>query len=232
MRIYSSTYMLLSACLVFVTGCIVAEQQSKHAPLQIEPLDAVLVVGVDLSSSFANDFSERAYPLLLNVMQKYFVEQMGEDCKVVLAQISGSEDVVLFEGTPRDLRRRFTNPDALAEFLLENSKPNGSPVFKAMTKTLHYVNQMPEIEDNTRVLTVVISDLRDSEKDKAVWKKQGVEMLKELMLYQNRGGALALYYVDLEQVDLWKRVLDEAEFQPGMFTISNDLVEDPQLPTF
>lgn len=225
-------FTLLLVTLLLASGCIVATPKSKRAPLETKPVDAVLVVGVDLSGSFAADFSERAYPLLLNVMQSFFVEQMGDDCKVVLSQISSHDDVVLFEGTPRDLRRRFPSPDALAAFLLANSKPNSSPVFKAMNQTLHYVNQMADIGEQTEVLTVVISDLRDSEKDRAVWKKKGFRMLEELKRYQQRGGAIALYYVDLEQVDLWKRILEAAKFEPGMFVISNDLVEDPQLPSF
>lgn len=232
MKSYRSTLTSLVALLLLASGCVVSAPKAKSIPLEVEPLEAVLVVGVDLSGSFANDFSERAYPLLLNVMQKFFVAQMGSNCKVVLAQISAQEDAVLFEGTPRDLRRRFSDPDALSKFLLANSKPDGSPVFESMKKMLHYVNQMADIDSETKVLSVVISDLNNSDEGQAAWKKKGESMLAELKVYQKLGGALALFYVDREQVDLWKRIFAAAKFEPGMFMISNDLVEDPQLPTF
>lgn len=231
MKFYRFIFMLF-LMMMFVSGCIVSNPKAKHIPLKTKSLDAVLVVAVDLSGSFAKDFSDRAYPLLLNVMRKYFVEQMGNDCKVILAQISAQENAVLFEGTPRDLRRRFDSPEALAEFLLDNSKPNSSPVFEAMEETLHYVNQLSDVDADTSILTVIASDLKDSEQDRAIWKQKGDSMLAELKRYQQLGGAIALYHVDVNEVELWKKVLASAKFEPGMSLISNDMAEDPPLPTF
>lgn len=225
---------VLLASLTVSSGCFVATAPVHRNPFKVEPLNAVLVVGVDLSGSFAADFGERAFPLLKNVMQRFFVESMGEESRIVLAQISGTgdEQVVLFDGTPRELRRRFVDPASLSDFLLEHSNPKASPVFQAIGKMLSYVNQMPDIGEDTRVMGVIISDLKDSETDKKAWKKKGEKMLEELEAYQARNGAIGLYYVDLGEIALWNRVLAHAGFEPGDFVITNDLVEDPPLPSF
>ena len=223
---------LIICLLPLVGGCIKAIPRTDPVMFDTKPLASCLVVSVDLSGSFADDFGDRAYPLLLKIMDKFFTVSMGEDSKVVLSQMSGHDQVILFEGTPRELRRRFASPDELAEFMLEHSGRDRSPIYESAGQTFRYVNSMADVTEDSKVLTAIISDLKDSETISAKRSATGRKMLSELESYQAKGGALALYCVDLEETSRWKRILDMAGFKPGQFVISNDLVESPPMPVF
>lgn len=218
--------------LVVTAGCFEATPRTNVEPFAVESLDACLIVGVDLSSSFAEDFSDRAYPLLLEVMNKFFTASMGDNTRIVLSQISGSDDAMLFEGTPRELRRRFKTPEELSGYLLEHSEPSKSPVYVATGKTFAYVNTISGIAPETKLLTVIISDCQDSETDKKERSVTGYRMLSELKAYRAKGGTLAMYYVALDETKRWGKILNLAGFEPGQYVICNDLVETPELPMF
>jgi hypothetical protein len=222
-----------AAVALIAAGCVESQPRDRTQMFKSDSLDACLVVSVDLSGSFANEFADRAYPLLIDLMDRFFTASMGDDCKIVLSQMSEEIDrVVLFDGTPAELRRRFANPDELSKFLLENSKPNRSPIFEATGKTLGYINAIPNVDAETRLLTVLISDMKDSETDRAQRSATGHRMLTQLQTYQETGGALALYFVDLSETWRWQEIITRAGFKEGQFLIANDLVESAPLPEF
>ena len=116
--------------------------------------------------------------------------------------------------------------------MLEHTGRDQSPIYESAGQTFRYVNAMADVSEDTRVLTAIISDLKESETESSKRSATGRKMLSELESYQSKGGALALYYVDLEETSRWKRILDMAGFRPGQFVISNDLVESPPMPVF
>ena len=223
---------ILSVFVLLAVGCVKKAERIDRPMFQKRQLDSCLVIGVDLSKSFAADFGDRAYPLLIEVMDKYFSASMGKDSKIVLVQISGNADAVLFEGTPRELRSRFSSPEELAEFFQKNSSPNSSPIYEATGKTLTYINAMADVTCETRSLVCFISDLKDSEQDAKLKSKKGFKMLDALKEYQGTGGSIAFYYVEQEEVKRWEKILAMAGFEPERYSINNDLVESPELPVF
>ncbi|MEP2310670.1 MAG: hypothetical protein ABJ208_15965 [Rhodopirellula bahusiensis] len=214
------------------TGCM-KKTDTVHRPVFEErSLDACLVLSIDLSSSFAADFGERAYPMVLGLVQSFTDQSLGGDCKIVLSQMSGHDQVVLFEGSPGELRHRFGSPEAMAAFLLENSKPNASPVYVATRKTIDYVNAMPDVTEQTRTVTVLLSDLVDSEQHQPTKSREGFRMLDALTRYRESGGNLALYYVAQNEVPRWNEIIERAGFEPGHFAVHNALASSPSLPEF
>lgn len=222
----------LLAAIAFIGGCIPSANIAAPPPFETEELDSVLAVSVDLSGSFANRFSEQAYPLLLDVTDRFFRTGMGQHNRVVLSQMSGNSRVVLFDGTASELRSRFASPEELAGFLRSKSQPERSPIFDATRETIDYVVGIDGIGDSTRVLTVILSDMRESESDQSKRTTQGRKMLESLKRYREQGGAIACYCVDQNETQRWRRIFDLAGFDPGYSLISNDLVENPTLPTF
>lgn len=223
---------LMPAVCLLMMGCIESQAIKNTAPFEDQSLDACLVVIVDMSGSFSTSWEDRAYNMFLDISDRYFNESMGGDCKIVIGQLSGSDKVVLFEGRPGDLRKRFRNPDELNQFLLDNADPMSSRVFDSTRKAVDYASTVSGVNEDTRLLTVIMSDMRESSGDPATLSSSKTLMVESLKRYRNKGGGLALYFVANDETPRWQAILDESGFEPGHYIIENDLVASPQLPRF
>lgn len=213
-------------------GCIESRHEIDRDPFSVAPLESCLTVVIDMSGSFEAELSTKAYPLLMELCGSFFTSGSGTDSRIVICQLSGTEKAVLFEGRPSELRSSFNSPDELADFLRAKSDPRRSQVYKATGKAISYVNNMPRVSDETRLMTVILSDMIDSESRDPERTKHGNRMLASLRRYQELGGGLALYYVDEDEASRWSRILDKAGFEPGSYVIQSTLVARPQLPRF
>ncbi len=231
---FSKQRLLLIAviCGIAVSGCIESQSVEQTGHFENRELDACLAIVVDMSGSFAESWDDRAYKLFLNLSEQYFTESMGSDAKLVICQLSGSDQVVLFEGQPDDLRNRFSGPAEFNEFLKEKSDPSSSKVFDATRRSVDYVGSISGVSENTRLLTVILSDMWDSEFNQVTRANSRKELMQSLTSYRQKGGGLALYFVAEEQIVVWQNILSEAGFEPGHYIIENELVASPQLPRF
>lgn len=226
-------YLPVVCLLVCCLGCIKAPADSKHhKPFEVTQLDACLNIVVDMSGSFAYSWDDQAYKLFLELMDQFFTEQAGEGSRVVICQLSGNENVVLFEGRPDELRAKFRSPEALNQFLQQHSDPTQSLVYRATSQALDYAQSIPGVTDKTRLLTVILSDMHDTESDPEKQIRQREQLSQSLKEYQQLGGGLALYFVSQDQIPYWKKRLTETGFEPGMYVIESHLVAKPQLPRF
>lgn len=218
--------------LASATGCVESQSVGTVKPFENSELEACLTIVVDMSGSFAGSWEQRAYPLFLELSDQFFTENAGGESRIVLCQLSGKREVVLFEGSPADLRSRFRSPKELNQFLVEHSDPSDSPVYEATDRALNYVSSMSGITDQTRVLTVILSDMADAEHDNQLRRTTGHKMLASLKSYQERGGALALYFVSPTETARWQKILHRAGFASDSYVIESQLVASPQLPRF
>lgn len=213
-------------------GCIQTEATNHLKPFEAEQLESCLAIVVDMSGSFDHEWEERAHPLLLDLMDQFFIEALGGESRVVLCQMSGNEDVVLFEGSPSDLRQQFPTPTALADFLTQKSDPGGSPIYRTTDRAISYVASMPAVGEKTRLMTVILSDLEETAAYGQPRTDAGLKMLTTLRRYQRMGGGLALYFVSEAEQPRWQKILAAAGFEPGSYVIENHLVAKPRLPQF
>lgn len=215
-------------------GCIENQTSKIDRPaFETVELEAALAIVVDMSASFANNWDDRAYKLFLQLMDRFFMEGMGSgESRVVLGQISGNANVILFEGTPAEVRKRFRSPEELNEFLKQNSEPNSSPVYEATERMATYMSTMPGVTDNTQLLLVTLSDLAESEPDAKLRSQKGHKMIDALKRYQQQGGGLALYFVSQDETSRWQLILGNAGFEAGQYVIQHDMVANAQLPRF
>ncbi len=221
--------------ILFLSGCIAKPPQSSdYQPFVPVELDAVLSIVVDLSGSFHDDWQRdgRAHKLFLDLVNQFFAERMGTESKVIIGQISNSDTFVLFDGTPQELTKRFRSPEQLNQFLQENADPKGSKVYRSTQRMFDYLTELNGVTENTQVLTVVLSDMKDSESEPEAWRKSGNEMFASLKTYSKTGGGVALYFVADDEKSRWRKLLEQAEFPPGSFVIEGQLTETPQLPSF
>ena len=218
--------------LLSLVGCVKSQAINKSSPFETQELDACLAIVIDMSGSFSTSWEDRAYDLFLDLSDRFFTEGMGTDTRLVISQLSGSGDAVLFDGNPSDLRTRFKSPDELNQFLQDHSDPSSSKVFESTTKTLQYVGSMSGVTERTRLLTVIMSDMLDSEQNLNLRRSTGAQMVDALTAYREAGGGLALYFVATDETARWNRILTESGFEPGHYVIENELTQSPQLPRF
>ncbi|QDV61990.1 hypothetical protein Mal65_11180 [Crateriforma conspicua] len=227
-----------SICFIVVTaavamvGCVKAVRTSERPAFERQELDGCMAILIDMSGSFADAWEERAYELFIELSESYFTEAMGTNNRLVISQLSGNDRVVVFEGAPVDLTRQFRSPEELNQFLKKKSDPSRSRVYASVSETLDYLSSMDGVTERTRLMTVVMSDLRDSESDQEKRNRIGQEMVESMNDYRNRGGALALYFVASDEVPRWKDILDRAGFLESQYVIQNELTRRPQLPRF
>lgn len=212
-------------------GCVKSVDQSQSAPFEKKEYDAILSIVIDQSSSFDAEWTARAYTFFLKLMDQYFRETSGSNVKVILSQMSGSDKVVVFDGTPNELRAKFKSPDDLHVYLRDFADPSGTRVYYSVKKTVDYMKSRQGITDETKMLAVVLSDLRDTERDLEVRNRIGNSMIESLSAYREKNGAVALYYADPERNALWEMIFSKAGFEPGFYVIENTLTENPQLPS-
>lgn len=215
-----------------MAGCVPVSHIETASPFDRKELDACLAFVIDQSGSFDQLWSESGHDLFVNVSGRFFDETVGTETRLVIAQLSAADNVVLFEGTPGDLRQRFRTPEELAQFLQESSDSSASNVYRAVQRVTDYLTAMPDVGENTRLMTVVISDLLDSESSSAARSKAGSEMIRSLSRYQEQGGTLALYCVAPKEMSRWRQVLDLSGFSKEEFVIESTLVQSPALPSF
>lgn len=226
------TLVLLAVIGVTTLGCVPSQRHDDRSPFAAGDLEACLTVVVDMSGSFESELSTRAYPLLVELCDRFFTGGSGGESRIVICQLSGTDRAVLFEGRPSELQSSFESPEELADFLRAKSDPGSSQVYKATEQAVSYVCAKPRVSEQTRLMTVILSDMIDSESRDPERTKHGTRMLASLKRYREMGGGLALYYVDEDETGRWSRILSKAGFTPGSFVIESTLVARPQLPRF
>lgn len=214
------------------TGCVESQGLSQSTPFERQELDDCLAICIDMSGSFRHNWDDRAYDLFMDISDRFFTEAMGNESRIIITQLSGEGKVVLFEGRPDDLQQKFQSPEDLNQYLLDHSDGGSSQVYRAMSRTLDHIGSMSGVTQDTRVLTIVFSDMQDTGAAVGNGDADRTEMMKSLRRYADNGGGLALYFVARDQVQPWRQILSEAGFEPGHFIIENDLTSSPQLPRF
>ena len=214
------------------SGCLESRSATRTAPFEEQDLDAVLAIVIDLSGSYRALWDDKAYSLFLTLSDRFFQGAMGTETRIVISQLSGSDQILLFEGTPTDLRKAFPTPEELNAFLQDNADPSGSRVNEATRRTLDHVRTLTGVGPETRLLTVILSDMQDSELDPGLQTSAEEELRDALHRYEAQGGALALYYVAESERGHWHDLLQEAGFPAGHYVIKSDLTSSPRLPQF
>ena len=217
------------ACLLILVGC-------SRRPEGVEPVlieddsEFVLTILLDLSGSFESLMADdgKAYEFALQVLDRYFRDQLGTNSKIIIAQISNTDRSLLWQGTPRELRQQFPTAKAFRDFLRGKYDPNGSRVYDAVAQTVNYVLNDPNVSSGkSKSAMFVLSDMLDSTSDSEQSKQRALQALAD---YGQRGGTLGLYYVDQLLVEEWRQHARDAGIR--QCCVQADIVGRPQLPNF
>jgi hypothetical protein len=186
----------------------------------------VMLIALDLSGSFKDRIAGEAFAFSTRVIDRYFRGRIGTSDKLVIAQLSGTDRSLLWEGTPIALRKEFPTADAFRDYLLGKGDPNGSRVYAGLHNAMGYVLSDPRVQSGgAKTAVFVLSDMMDSDNDKMT---EGY-MNHDVSELGWRGGVMGLYYVDQSQVLPWRHKLLAFGVKGR---VESEIVGTPPLPSF
>ena len=224
-------YRALSIAIVVAsfTGCTPRASDSRgDAVVLREERGCVVTVLLDLSGSFQSQMIDggKAHAFCLAILDTYFKDRIGEKDEVIIAQISGTDRALLWQGTPLQLRRDFSDPASFQVFLRSRANPGQSKVFQNLAKCLEYASSDPDVVNSKATSAVfVLSDMLDNDPERDDARER---LKKALETFASRDGVLGCYYVDQEVVAKCREFLAKTGLRK--FMVEADIVGNPQLP--
>ena len=195
-----------------------------------ESKDCMVTILLDLSGSFEHLMTDqgKAYHFSIDVADRCFRDSIGSNNQLVIAQISGNDRTLLWQGTPTQLRRDFSSPQQFNSFLKSRSIPSASLVFDSIAKTLDYVSSDPDVASgHARSAVLVLSDMQET----GPTPGESLRRMKEsLARYGQRGGAFGAYFVDQNLIAAWRNELSKSGIRHSC--VEGDFTGNPQLPSF
>src|SRR5438876_9697086 len=92
---------------VLVAGCTPYRPPAEDTTFHQADPDFVLVVVLDLSGSYAQYMDGPAWTALTAMIRQFHQEHLGDESKIVLAQISNVPQAPVFEGSPAAFGKAF-----------------------------------------------------------------------------------------------------------------------------
>jgi len=162
--------------------------------------DRVVVVGIDLSGSFLDLMAEKgkAWEFLLRVIDRYLRGNGNE--KLILVQLSGNSDALIWDGTPSQLRKDFSDQEAFRRFLISKANTSASRLHDGITDALEYLTALPGITAKSKCALLVLSDMDDNHSAPDSERR----LVQALTDFGKRGGSVGMYFVDQPFVSKWR----------------------------
>jgi hypothetical protein len=191
--------MLWAPALALVIAALVVANalktpQKGGSPWEVETMERSLTVVIDVSgSSEQYGYADRAWEMLERALDQEF-RVGGSTGKVIIAQVSGSDDPVVFIGTPMQLRQAYPSFDVFKQALLKKATP-GSRVYDGIADAL----DASSLQIGNPVSTLLVfSDMEDTT------GRGRDRLLKALDEFGRRKEAAAgFYFVKKEDVRYW-----------------------------
>lgn len=236
MRRISLIYLvLLPTILLKLIGCApyvpqTSTGQQSASPLQKRESEYVLMIVLDLSGSFSHRMVDdgKAYMFALQVSDSFFRNRVGCNDQLILAQLSGSQHSLIWQGSPIQLRQEFPSAEAFQAFLQSKADPNGSLVHEGLAHAVEYLNRDASIVSGKANSAIcVLSDMADNDPNGAA---AGVRLVTALQEYGSKNGVVGMWYVDDSLVAPWEEILKQSGLRDSC--VLGDFVGRPTLPRF
>ena len=227
-NLFNSLLCLLAILLLISVGCK-KRTAEQHSNFPEDESDYVLALVLDLSTSSVGLFDDdkEGYEFTMNLIEHYTRAVPGRTGKLILVQVSASNNPLLWEGEAGELRRDFPTAATFREKLLSKSDPNGSRIHEGLARTFDYLLHHQAVRGGAKPAVFVLSDMMDNGKDGAEYEKKLVASLKE---FGEKGGISGFYFVDQSLLTKWQTILNNAGIKECFVT--PDIVADPPMPNF
>ena len=216
---------------IFMFGCTRHnEQDNSNVALAREPAEVMVVMVVDMSGSFADLMTRdgRGYEFTMRVADQYFRKSIGTNNRMIIAQVSATNNAMLYDGTPAQLRQDFPSAEAFQQFMVKKSNPNGSRVYDGVAEAFEYVLSDPGVvSGKTRTAVFVLSDFDDNFPNR---DKSEQRVVNALNAFGKTNGVVGFYYLEHVRVATWRQHLRQSGVKH--WVCESEIVAYPQLPSF
>jgi hypothetical protein len=222
--------LVLASLLACLSGC--QNRTESEAVFQPDDGEYVLTIVLDLSSSFSELMAEdgKAWSFVCQVIDKYFRDRIGQNDKLIVAQLSASDRALLWYGTPLQLRQEFASGSAFRDWLVSKADPSGSRVYDGIVQAVGYTLADPIVSSGKGKSAVfILSDMVDNGSGAVEGREKAIRALAEV---GKSGGVVGLYYVDVRHCSLWNQLLRDAGIPASNLHVEADIVGHPVLPYF
>ncbi len=199
------------------------------SPLQPETNEYILLVAVDLSSSFLDNVasSGQAYQFLTQALDHYHRAGIGGGYQIIITQLSGNRSPLVWQGTPRRLRQEFRDPESFRRHLEAHADPNGSRINDGIAESLDYALHTHSIaRGNAKAVALILSDMNETFDPGTASDARLVDALTRFA----QRGAIGFYYCDQQRLADVRDMMSEAGID--MFNLECDIHGRPPLPSF
>lgn len=214
--------------ILLAVGCEPVDQ-SQMTPLQPESCEYVVLVAIDMSSSFRTFMAEdgKAYDFVSQVVEQYFRDRIGGNDQIIITQLSGNNKPLLWQGTPFELRREFPDRQSFRDFLLAKADPNSSRINDGVHESLKYLMRTHSVaHGNAKTVALVLSDMEDSSGDE---EQSSQRLISTLSTFAKRGH-IGFYYCSQHRMEEIEQKLEEAGMT--MYVLECDIHGRPPMPNF
>ena len=154
----SVTCLLCILILLILPACTGPRENTDESPFgEKKQPDAVLAIDIDVSGSFADEL-EAAWQFCIRAVELFFFNRQGTNDLLVISQISGSPQSILWSGSPQQFRKTFKTP---ADFkrLFNGLDTTQSRVHSSLADTINHVASLKP----KRSLILGLTDMIDNE---------------------------------------------------------------------
>ncbi len=221
---------LLCLFVIALGGCAPRRTTESVAVIGRGDHDYICLVAIDLSGSFQHQMADggKAYDFLMTILQRYFDNHAGANDKIILAQLSGTQRSLLWQGSPTQLRQEFPSASAFRAFLLQKADPNGSVIHDGVRNAVDYIASDARVASGqARSAVFVLSDMLDNAPDSQESERR---LVQSIAAYGQQGHVVGLYYVDQLLVARWRQQLRDARLKD--YCVEPDFYGTPPLPVF
>lgn len=228
------TAMMTLIAVSVIAGCtkkVATDRPDKQAAFEEPPIDYALVMQYDISGSFYPEMvlKGRAFTYSLQTLDAFQRECPGSNPQLILSHISGSTRPVLWQGRPRELKKKFSGPAEMRAFLERNNVP-GSRVYDSVRETIEHLLSLPGVrEKKVPTMLLVYSDMEDTCSDNG--SRQRLMQALRLLATEARSAVGLFFVADAERLT-WERHLRDAGFPDGSFIVVAGMQESARLPRF
>lgn len=205
-----------------------SSDQPIVSPLTRDQFDQVLVVLIDKSESFKDLMRKdgAGTRFLYDSVDHYFQARLTNNDILIVAQMSGNRQALLWQGSPIHLRQRFNGPAELSDELEKKSAPGGSRIYDAISDSIELILSDPSMI-KSRLCFIVLSDMEQTLQDNYSTNQR---LDQNLTALAKRGGVLGLYFVSTAECTKWRQKLTQFGFKD--FVVEPSIHERPRLPSW
>lgn len=211
----------LLAC--HMSGCA-RRDTSRPVTFEQEETDYTLLIVADIDIISTNP---RAFDFVTYAVEHYFKERVGTKDQIIISGLSGNKRPLLFQGTPRDLRREMPTEAEFRKYLVARSE-KGRRINDGIAESLDFLAHTSSVKRGKAApIALIVSSMVDGEPES---KESDDRVMAELIKFGKAGGELAFYFCDQQRMAAVREKMEKAGF--GWEILECDIHGRPPLPTY